>query len=307
LLAQGLELAGAEVLTGGPVLVAGASGLVGRRCLTAFARHAEVVGTYHTRAAPALVPLDLTAADQVGAIIDRVRPAVVICASADPHVEGCEADPARTRRLNVDGTLRLADGARKVGALFVFFSSEYVFDGTAGVYAEDAPLHPLNEYGRQKAECEAALAGMPRSLVVRTSGVFGWHDDGKNFVLQLLARLRQGERFAVPDDQDITPTYAPNLADVLTDLVGDGFTGLIHVAGRRTLNRYEFARAAARVFGLDPTRITPTPTAALPLKARRPRAAGLATDKVRRLVRTPVLDPEEALAAMRAADTTRIS
>ena len=288
-------------MTAGPILVAGASGLVGRACMAALARDRDVVGTYHARAVPGLVPLDLTVPEQVTATLDRLRPSVVVCASADPHVDGCEADPAGTRRVNVEGTLRLADRARAAGAAFVFFSSDYVFDGTAGLYAEDAPRRPLNEYGRQKAECEDALATMPRSLVVRTSGVFGWHEDGKNFVLQLRARLGRGERFTVPDDQDITPTYAPNLADVLADLIGTGVSGIVHVAGPRVLNRCAFARAAARSFDLDPDLIQPTPTAALPLKAQRPRAAGLATDKVRGLVQTPLLDPETALAAMRGA------
>ena len=279
----------------------GASGLVGRACLEAFARRAEVVGTYHGRPSPGLVPFDMTDATEVAALLDRVTPRAVICAGAAPHVEGCESDPVGTRRVNVDGTLRLAHAARERRVPFVAFSSEYVFDGTAGPYAEDAVRHPLNEYGRQKADVEVAVSAMPRALVVRTSGVFGWSDDGKNFVLQLMARLADGERMRVPVDQDITPAYAPNLADVVADLVDAGVSGIVHVAGARPLNRVEFARTAARVFDLDAALIEPTPTDALGLKAARPRKAGLLTGKAASLARTKLLDPEEGLWTMRAA------
>ncbi len=269
--------------------------------MTAFGRRGPVVGTYHQRAAAGLVSFDLTHPAAAAALLDRVAPRVVICAGADPHVEGCEIDPAGTRRVNVEGTLRLAAAATQARVPVVFFSSEYVFDGTAGPYTEDAPRSPINEYGRQKAEVEIAFRAMPGSLVARTSGVFGWSDDGKNFVLQLLARLPRGERMRVPDDQDITPAYAPNLADVLVELVENGVIGIVHVAGARPVNRVEFARAAARVFNLDPDLIEPTPTAALGLKARRPRRAGLSTAKAAALARTRLLDPDEGLEAMRVA------
>jgi dTDP-4-dehydrorhamnose reductase len=285
----------------GPILVVGASGLVGRACVAALAGGAEVVGTYHRRPRPGLVRLDMTAAGEAERLVGQVAPRVVICAGADPHVEGCEIDPAGTRLVNVEGTVRLAEAARRADAAFVFFSSEYVFDGAAGPYAEDAPRWPLNEYGRQKVECETALAAIPRSLVVRTSGVFGWNEDSKNFVLQLIARLGRGERMRVPTDQDITPSYAPNLASVLTELVDAGVTGVLHVAGACPINRAEFARIGARVFGLDPGLVDAVPTAALGLKAPRPHAAGLSTRKAASLARTPLLDPEEGLITMRDA------
>ncbi len=269
--------------------------------MRAFGRRGEVVGTYHRRSSPGLVPFDMTTAGEAAGLLDRVGPRAVICAGAAPHVEGCEIDPAATRRLNVEGTLRLADAARDRQLPFVFFSSEYVFDGTAGPYAEDAPRRPLNEYGRQKMDVEVALSAMARALVVRTSGVFGWSEDGKNFVLQLVARLTDGERMRVPVDQDITPAYAPNLADVIVDLVDAGVTGIVHVAGARPVNRVEFARTAARVFELDPGLIEPTPTDALGLEAPRPRKAGLLTGKAASLARTRLLDPEEGLRTMRAA------
>jgi dTDP-4-dehydrorhamnose reductase len=285
----------------GPILVVGASGLVGSACLAAFAAKVDVVGTFHRRPGPGLVPLDMTAVDEVPRLLGRVAPRAVICAGAEPHVEGCEMDPAGTRRLNVDATLRLAEAARTVGAAFVYFSSEYVFDGSAGPYGEEDTPHPLNEYGRQKQACEAALAAIPRSLVVRTSGVFGWSDDGKNFVLQLLSRLERGERMRVADDQEITPTYAPNLARVLSELVEAGVSGVIHVAGARPINRAQFGRLTARVFGFDPALVDAVPTAALGLRAKRPPSAGLSTRKAAGLVRTPLLDPEEGLVTMREA------
>ena len=275
--------------------------------MAAFGRRGKVVGTYRRRPGPGLVPFDLTSPKAAADLVERLRPRTVVCAGADPHVEGCEIDALGTRRVNVEGTLALAGAAERAEASFIFFSSEYVFDGTAGPYAEDAPRNPLNEYGRQKAEVEVALGAMRRALVVRTSGVFGWNEDGKNFVMQLRARLEGRHTLRVAVDQDITPTYVPNLADAVAELAEGGVTGTIHVAASRPITRVDFARTAARVFGLDPALVEPTPTDALGLKAPRPRHAGLSTAKASALLTTRLLDPEEGLVTMRESQGKRSS
>src|SRR5207302_3268738 len=118
------------------------------------------------------------------------RPDAVIVAAADAYVERCEREPEQTRQVNVEAPRALAAESAGLGALFVVFSSEYVFDGAKGEYVEDDERRPINEYGRQKVALEDIALGTRRGLVCRTSAVFGADPKRKNFVLQEVDRLR---------------------------------------------------------------------------------------------------------------------
>jgi len=244
------------------------------------------------------VPLDITDAAAVRELVRRLRPEAIVLAAAMPHVEGCERDPAGTRRVNVDAAAALRDAAADADATFVVFSSEYVFDGRAGSYTEGDAVAPLNEYGRQKVALEELAREAERHLILRVSGVFGAEPDRKNFVLQLVDRLRADGTFVVPSDQLITPTDATSLASVVVELVDRGATGTFHAAGPEILSRVDFAQMVVRAFGLVPDRIVPRPTAELGLLAMRPQRAGLSDAKLRATLGHPVAAPAAALSGL---------
>lgn len=287
----------------GPVLVIGAAGLVGSHVRAAFAGR-DVVATHHRMSVVGAEPLDVTDAEEARLLVARVRPTVVVLAAAEPYVERCEREPELTRRVNVEGARNVANAAAEVGALLVVFSSEYVFDGRDGPYDEDHPTAPINEYGRQKVEIESIARGLPRHLVCRTSGVFGWAPERKNFVCQLVDHLRAGRRFVVPSDQVITATYAPSLAAALRDLVDGEHGGVFHVAGPRVLGRGELARLAARTFALDASLIDERATVELGLAAPRPLNAGLTTQRLRVAIGHDLVDPAAALVEMRRTEAS---
>jgi dTDP-4-dehydrorhamnose reductase len=184
----------------------------------------------------------------------------------------------------------------------VYFSSEYVFDGHGGPYPEDAAPRPLQVYGHTKLEGErAVLEANPRSLVVRTGGVFGPERQGKNFVYQLWRKLRAGERLRVPGDQWGTPTFAPDLAAATVALVAAGHAGVVHVAGPDHCTRVELAQRACAALGLDGALVEPVTTAALAAPAARPLRAGLVCGVLERLGLPRPRPLDEGLRAMRAA------
>lgn len=283
------------------VLLIGGAGLLGRHLAAALAGH-ETVITQHVMRVPEGIALDITDEAAVRSLIADARPGIVILAAAEPHVERCEREPAATRIVNVEAARPIADAARRLGALLVVFSSEYVFGGSKGTYGEEDPTDPLNEYGRQKVELEAIARSIPRHLICRTSGVFGWEPARKNFVCQLLDRTRGGMDFVVPSDQLITPTYAPHLARALTRLLERDAVGTVHVVAPEVLPRVRFAQLVCRAFGLDRSLIVPRATDELGLAAPRPRRAGLADVKVRGLLGRPLPRAEDALAEMRAIE-----
>lgn len=283
-----------------PVLVVGASGLLGAYLHQSFERVGKVVGTGHEQAGGELAPLDVRDAQAIRALIDDCRPPVVVCAAAVSNVERCELEPGWSREINVDGTLALARASRAAGARFVFVSSEYVFDGRAGPYEEGAPMNPLNEYGRQKAAVEQALPDVTGGdfLIARVSCLYGHETKGKNFVYQLWAALIEGREFPAPGDQVGTPTAAVNAADVIRELVLGGRRGTFHVAGPEPMVRSDFARRAAAELGLDPALVRPTPTAELGLVATRPTGAGLVVRRAEAASGTRMWPVQDGLEAM---------
>jgi dTDP-4-dehydrorhamnose reductase len=284
-------------------LVIGASGQVGAALLEALAGRGHAArGTYGHHPAEGLAHLEVTDRAAVERAVAAARPDWVLCPAGLTHVDRCEEAPAEAFAVNRDGALHAARAARAAGAGFVFFSTEYVFDGAAGPYAEDDPARPLSQYGLSKWEGErAVLAEIPRSLVIRTTVVYGPDRQEKNFVYQLIRSCRSGQGMRVPADQVSSPTYNADLAAATVELCEREARGVYHVAGDGILDRFAFARLACEVFGLDASRLTPVATADLGQKAARPLKAGLLIDKARALLRTPLRSPEAGLRAMRQA------
>jgi dTDP-4-dehydrorhamnose reductase len=289
------------------IAVIGASGLVGNALMTEFSPHYDTVGTFCKSSNPNLIHLDLRDRDEIRSVLLQTRPDVVLCSAAEPNVELCETDPVSTRQINVQGLQNLVQITVEIGAPFVYFSSEYVFDGENGPYSENAACNPLNEYGRQKLECEQMIAAqLDRHIIARVSGVYGWEARRKNFVVRLIDTLLSGHSFMVPSDQTITPTYAPNLARSVRRLVENGNWGVMHVSGSQSLLRTEFAHLIASVFDLDASLIIPAATSELHLRAARPRSAGLAIGEAQSLLDFPLVNPREGLELMRSCRDSQL-
>jgi dTDP-4-dehydrorhamnose reductase len=283
-------------------LVIGASGQVGAALHARLAaRGHSVTGTHHRVPQPGTRPLDLGDAAAVERVIGETAPAWVFCPAGLSHVDYCEEHQEEARRANRDAPAAAAGAAARAGAGFVYYSTEYVFDGVAGPYGEDDPPRPLSVYGRSKLEGERAAAeANPRALIIRTTVVYGPEPQGKNFICQLLRRARAGERVTVPADQRSSPTYNQDLAAATIELAERAVSGVVHLAGPVVLDRHAFVLTACEVFGLDPALVAPVTTAALGQRAARPLNAGLKIERARSLLGTPFRGPKEGLAAMRA-------
>lgn len=281
-------------------LVVGGSGQVGEhllRCLRAVGQ--EVVGTCHEHPISGLYSLDLREKAAVAALVDRVRPEVIYLPAGLTNVDYCELYPALAYAINVLGTSYVVHAANGVGARLVYFSSDYVFDGQNGPYRETDLANPISEYGRQKLLSEHYIALHSHDyLIVRTTGVYGWESQGKNFVQRLVHSLKEGKRVRVPHDQVGSPTYAPNLAEAVIELGTAESRGLLHVAGSKTVGRYDFALAAARAFDLDPDLIEPVSTQELGQAAPRPLRGGMWIEKAQGSLKTRLLDYLEGLEMM---------
>jgi len=284
-------------------LVIGASGQVGGALINALtARGHAVTGTYATVRVDAATQLDLRDHGALERLIREAAPEWIFCPGGLTHVDWCEEHPDEAFQINVAGPLVAARAGAGVGAGFVYYSSEYVFDGERGPYREEDPPRPLSVYGKTKLQAEqAVLAEFRRALVIRTTVVYGPERQGKNFVYQLLRRCRVGEAVRIPRDQVSSPTYNEDLAAASVELAERDVPGLFHVAGADVLDRYAFARLACQIFGVDASRMEPVTTASLKQPAARPLRGGLRIGKAQGLLTTALRPAEAGLRAMRAA------
>ncbi|HEX8285549.1 MAG TPA: dTDP-4-dehydrorhamnose reductase [Pyrinomonadaceae bacterium] len=225
------------------IIITGAGGLVGGVLTRRFADSGRDVLALRR------ADLDVTDAAAVERLIKSERPSLVVnCAVLG--VDECERDPGAARAVNVEAPRSLARAAAGAGASFLHFSTNYVFDGEGErPYAEEDETRPGSVYGRTKAEGErAALDANPRSLVVRTSWVFG---AGKESFLSTAHReLRAGRRVRAITDTWASVTYVEDLAGRVGELLERGAGGLFHVVNEGVCTYEDFAREAARLAGL---------------------------------------------------------
>ena len=282
-------------------LVIGASGQVGGAIASLLVKRGhDVVGTHHGQPQPGTRPLDLTDASATERCVADFEPDWVVCPAALTAVDYCESHPDEAMAANRDAPDAAARAAAKRGAGFVYFSTEYVFDGAAGPYTEDDPVNPQSVYARSKLEGERrAVEENRRTIVVRTTVVYGPERQGKNTVYQILRRARGGEPIRVPNDQRTSPTYNVDLAAATVELIERDFRGVLNVAGPVVLDRHAFALEVCAAFGLDTGLVEGVTTESMRQPARRPLRAGLTTDRARALLHTPLRGPREALEDMR--------
>ena len=259
--------------SGQPLLITGATGTLGQ----AFARFCAVRGLpahVLTRA-----QMDIASRESVDAALDRWRPWAVINTAGFVRVDAAEHEP-RQWRENVIGPTILARACAKRGVKLLSFSSDLVFDGDKPTpYVESDEPRPLNAYGRSKLEAERRVLKLaPSALVVRTAAFFGpW--DRHNFVAQAVDARQRGQRWRAANDQQVSPTYVPDLVQAALNLLIDGEHGLWHLTNRGAVSWAGFAQLVAEAAGLDAGLVDAVPGATLGQVATRPRYSALQSER----------------------------
>jgi dTDP-4-dehydrorhamnose reductase len=203
--------------------------------------------------------------------------------------------------VNAEGTRRVALACQALDAWLLYVSTDYVFDGTkTNPYVETDPLTPLNVYGQPKRDGEVQVQSIaPCWAIVGTAWVYG--HIGRNFVDTILSRLQAGDQLTVIADQVGSPTYAADLAEGITHLVGREAIGILHLTNSGSCSWFALARAIAAEVGADPARVRPITSAKLALRARRPAYSVLAHTVWCALGLPPLRPWEMALRARLAA------
>lgn len=188
---------------------------------------------------------DLADADQMRSIVREFKPSIIVNPAAYTAVDKAEGEADLAMAINGTAPGILAEEARRIGALLVHFSTDYVFGGDADApYAEDAPTAPINSYGRSKLAGEQAVAASGcRHLIFRTSWVYGLR--GHNFLRTMLRLARERDELRVVADQHGAPTWARLIAEATSLALArhDGQQGIYHLAAAGATTWHGFAEA----------------------------------------------------------------
>jgi len=270
------------------VLLTGRDGQVGWELEKKLQALGEVVAT--DRAA-----LDLSRPETLREGIRDLKPTLIVNAAAYTAVDKAEAEPELALRVNGEAPGIMAEEAKRLGALLVHYSTDYVFDGEKrSPYLEDDQPKPLGVYGRSKLEGERRVAASGcRALVLRASWVYS-PSRGRNFFRTIAAKALAGERLRVVDDQVGVPTPSDFLAALSLNLIRKGATGLYHAVPSGETSWHGFATLIVEKVGAH-ARVEPIASKEFPTAAVRPRYSVLSNARLAGLLGAPLPDWREVV------------
>lgn len=234
--------------------------------------------------------LDVTNYTSLKSYILEHRPELIINATAYNLVPQAEEDFENAYRLNAEAVGKMAKAAKEIGAKFVTYSTDYVFDGTKGApYEEMDNPNPLQKYGQSKLEGEnLTLSNHPDgSLVIRTCALYGGKtgspSKGSNIVLTFLNSAKENKPIQAVNDQFVNPTYSKDLAKSTFDLLEKNpKPGVYHLASEGFCNWVEFVEELLRIAKID-SDLKSVPSSEFPSKIRKPSFTALANTKAKEL------------------------
>jgi len=269
------------------ILVPGRNGQVGWELQAALEPLGTVIGLDRSG-------MDLASPDSIRRAIRDAKPDVIINAAAYNHVDRAESEPDLAMQVNGIAPGIMAEEAKRLGAILIHYSTDYVFDGELGrPYSEEDAPNPLNAYGRTKLAGERAIESVGgQYLILRSSWVYSAR--GSNFVLTVLRLAREKPELAMVNDQFGSPTWARWLAQATAELLRkreliSRHSGVYHLTASGHASRYEFAKAIIdimkEVSGIPSgwASVKAIGSDAYPLPAMRPRNPVISKDKIKRV------------------------
>jgi dTDP-4-dehydrorhamnose reductase len=232
----------------------------------------------------------------------------VVHAAGIASVDYVEKHYAESLESNIVGTLNVTSAARRAGTHLTYISTNAVFDGKKAPYRENAPTHPINKYGDLKVQCETLVREtLTHWTIVRPILMYGWNHvvTRPNPATWIYEKLMRGETVSMVDDVWENPLYNISCGHALWAIIHKRSEGTFHLAGKDSVNRFQFAQEVARTFGLDASLIKRVSSNAFPEIAPRPKNTTFATTRMERELGVKPLTLREGLAAMKAAMSAR--
>ncbi len=275
------------------VLINGSTGLLGQKVVQLLSQEKSIeliASARGTNRLPATsdyqyVSLDITHEAEVNQVFETFQPNMIIHTAAMTNVDTCETDPIGCELLNVTAVKYLISASEKYDTFFCHLSTDFIFDGANGPYAEDAEANPISIYGESKLKAEKLLQHSSlRWAIARTVLVYGIVADMSrtNIILWVKKSLEEGKTIHVVTDQFRTPTLAEDLAIGCWLITQKQAEGIFNISGSDFLTPYEMAIKTANYYGLNEKLIQKADSSTFQQAAKRPMRTGFILDKAHR-------------------------
>lgn len=258
------------------IAVIGASGQLGTDFMKVFQHNHELVGLTHK-------DIEVTNPESCS-ILKEQHPDVIINTAAFHKVDQCEDEPFKTFSVNAVGARNIAAISKEIGAITVYISTDYVFDGAKmEPYTEDDFPTPVNTYGISKLAGELLTRQNPKHYIFRVAslfGVAGASGKGGNFVETMITKAHKNEPIRVVDDMWMSPTYTLDAAQIIKAVLESKMPfGVYHATNAGYCTWFQFSQEIFNLLNLKPM-LTPIKTEQLQMKAKRPRFSALRSVKL---------------------------
>lgn len=291
------------------VLVTGSNGLLGQKLTDYYKTRTDVsliatakgVDRYAFQEGYLYQSLDITQAQEVHEVLQRVKPDVVINTAAMTNVDACESDHNGCDLLNVKAVEYLVDACNQIGAHFIHLSTDFIFDGTHGPVTEDEKPNPLSYYGNSKWAAEQVVMNHSTSwAILRTVLVYGVVNDmsRSNIVLWAKTNLEQGKTLNVVGDQFRTPTLAEDLAQGCVLAADKKAQGIFNISGKDFMSVFDLVYRVATFFKLDTGLLNISSSEGIKQPAKRPPITGFNLNKAIQVLGYKPHSFEEGLAVI---------
>ncbi len=223
----------------------------------------------------------------------KEKPDAVVHCAALVGINACEKDKKFAYKINVEGAKNIAESAHKINSRVIYISTDYVFDGSKGMYSEVDKPSPINYYGESKLEGEQFM-NLQRDAIIRTS-IFGWNivPQKKSFSSWIIEELENKKNINVFDDQFNSMILVNNLSQALSEIVEQGHNGILNVASSERISKHEFALKLAKIFNLDSSLINPIKNLGMAGFEKRPHDTSLDISKAKKILKTKLNNMEE--------------
>ena len=253
------------------ILITGSSGMLGHDLI-------EILKDNHELILTSSKTLDITDNNRVIEFICENKPDIVINSAAYTNVDGCEENQETAYSINGDGVRNLAIGCSKIDCPLVHISTDYVFNGeNTRPWVEDDEIGPISVYGKSKLKGEEAILEiLDKFFIIRTAWLYGIN--GSNFPKTMLELAKNHSEITVVYDEVGTPTYTPDLAKAISQLIETDYYGIYHITNSGSCSWCEFARYIFEIAGKD-VKVIPVTASEFARPAPRPHYSVLENKK----------------------------
>ncbi len=289
------------------LMITGINGMLSQNLVKEFNHDHEIFGLdlnpgiYPDEAGIHVSIMDLNNAEAVKEILKSIAPDALIHTAAYTNVDRAEDERDIAFAVNANVPKMLSELCAELGIPMVHISTDYVFSGESGPYAETDLCDARGSYAESKLAGEqAVLASKANATVIRPNVMYGHGEQLKSsFVDWLVGELKQAKPVRIVDDQYNNPTYARRLAEVIRIVLDKKAWGLWHFGSKEIVSRYTFALKIADTFGLSSSLINAISTVELNQKAPRPMRSGLICEKMKNELDYNILSIGEELALLK--------